>query len=126
MTATPTTVPSDLLRIADLTATQLHALLDLAEEMRDMASWWSAGLDGLRLTYVGDGNNVAHSLMEAGALAGMHITVATPHGYGPNPEVTRTATALAVEHGGSINLMHDPLGAVHDADAIYTDVWVSM
>jgi ornithine carbamoyltransferase len=236
MTATPiTTTPSDLLRIADLTATQLNALLDFADEMKDGPIWWTAArhgtavaclfdkpstrtrvsfevaahrlgmlpitlrrdelqlgrgepladtarvlssytaaivvrtfaqatleeladaasipvlnaltddhhpcqaladlltlrrhygyLEGIRLAYVGDGNNVAHSLMEAGALSGMHVTVATRRGYGPHPDVTQTAMELAGWHGGSINLMHDPRSAVADADAVYTDVWVSM
>jgi ornithine carbamoyltransferase len=230
-----TTAPSDLLRIADLTAPQLTALLDLADGMKDGPNWWTAAghgpavallfdkpstrtrvsfevaahrlgmlpimlrpdelqlgrgepladtarvlssytaaivvrtfaqatleqladaasvpvvnaltddhhpcqaladlltlrrhygyLQGLRLAYVGDGNNVAHSLMEAGALAGMHVTVATPTGYGPHPDVTRTTMELAGAHGGSINVMHDPRSAVAGADAVYTDVWVSM
>jgi ornithine carbamoyltransferase len=237
MTATPTTTttPSDLLRIADLTATQLNALLDLADEMKNGPSWWTAAhhgtavaclfdkpstrtrvsfevaahrlgmlpimlrpdelqlgrgepladtarvlssytaaivvrtfaqatldeladaasipvvnaltddhhpcqaladlltlrrhygyLEGIRLAYVGDGNNVAHSLMEAGALAGMHVAIATPRGYEPDHDVTIGALARAAEHGGSIQLGHDPRAAVADADAVYTDVWVSM
>jgi ornithine carbamoyltransferase len=236
MTATATTTtPSDLLRIADLTATQLNALLDLADEMKDGPTWWTTArnstaiaclfdkpstrtrvsfevaahrlgmlpimlrpdelqlgrgepladtarvlssytaaivvrtfaqatleeladaasvpvvnaltddhhpcqaladlltlrrhygyLEGIRLAYVGDGNNVAHSLMEAGALAGMHVTVATPRGYGPDPDVTRTAIELACAHGGSVNVMHDPRGAVDNVDAVYTGAWVSM
>jgi ornithine carbamoyltransferase len=236
MTATATTTtPSDLLRIADLTAAQLNALLNLADDMKDGATWWAAArnvtaiaclfnkpstrtrvsfevaahrlgmlpimlrpdelqlgrgepladtarvlssytaaivvrtfeqvtleeladaasvpvvnaltddhhpcqaladlltlrrhygyLEGIRLAYVGDGNNVAHSLMEAGALSGMHVTVATPPGYGPHPDVTKRTIKLARAHGGSVNVMHDPRSAVADADAVYTDVWVSM
>jgi ornithine carbamoyltransferase len=235
MTTTATiATPSDLLRIADLTATQLTALIDLAEEMKDGPGRWGAPragsavaclfdkpstrtrvsfevaahrlgmlpimlrpdelqlgrgeplpdtarvlssytaaivvrtfaqatlealadaasipvvnaltddhhpcqaladlltlrrhfgyLPGIRLAYVGDGNNVAHSLMEAGALAGMHVTVATPPGYEPHPDVTRTTTELAAVHGGSIRVTDDARSAAADADAVYTDVWVS-
>src|ERR671915_1226154 len=220
---TPTTAPSDLLRIADLSASQLNALLDLADEMKNGPSWWTAAhhgtavaclfdkpstrtrvsfevaahrlgmlpimlrpdelqlgrgepladsarvlssyaaaivvrtfaqatleeladaatvpvinaltddhhpcqaladlltlrrhygyLEGIRVAYVGDGNNVAHSLMEAGALAGMHVAVATPPGYEPDHEVTMGALALAAEHGGSLQLGDDARAAVDD------------
>jgi ornithine carbamoyltransferase len=231
----PTTTPSDLLRIGDLTAPQLNALLDLADDMKDGPTWWNATengpavaclfdrpsthmrasfeaaalrlgmapimlrpdelplehgrarlsdaahvlssraaalvlstsaqatleeladvtdipvvnavtdehhpcqaladlltlrraygyLEGLRLAYVGVGGNVAHSLMEAGALSGMHITLATPRGYGPDPQVTRATIDLAAAHGGSVRVLHDPHSAVVDADAVYTDVWAS-
>jgi ornithine carbamoyltransferase len=229
------TTPSDLLRIADLTAEQLNALLDLANEMKEGPTWWTAArhgtavaclfdkpstrtrvsfevaahrlgmlpimlrpdelqlgrgeplgdtarvlssytaaivvrtfaqatleelaaaasvpvvnaltddhhpcqaladlltlrrhygyLDGIRIAYVGDGNNVAHSLMEGAALSGMHMTVATPRGYEPDSEVTRRTMELAGRHGGSIHVLHDPRAAVMGANAIYTDVWVSM
>jgi ornithine carbamoyltransferase len=83
-------------------------------------------LAGLRLAYLGDGNNVAHSLMEAGALAGMHVVVATPEGYQPDPDVAAIARMIATEQGGSITLITDPRTAVVGADAVYTDVWVSM
>jgi ornithine carbamoyltransferase len=236
VTATATTTtPSDLLRIADLSATQLNELLDLAAEMKKGPSWWTTAahgpavaclfdkpstrtrvsfevaahrlgmlpimlrpdelqlgrgepladtarvlsgytaaivvrtfaqatleeladaasipvvnaltddhhpcqaladlltlrrhygyLKGMRLAYVGDGNNVAHSLMEAGALSGMHVRVATPSGYEPHPDVIGRTTELAGAHGGSITVVHDPRSAVVDADAVYTDVWVSM
>jgi len=83
-------------------------------------------LAGLRLAYLGDGNNVAHSLMEACALAGVDITVATPAGYEPDPEVVATARRLGEAHGTTVTLTADPLAAVADVDAVYTDVWVSM
>jgi len=83
-------------------------------------------LGGLRLAYLGDGNNVAHSLMEACALVGVDIVVATPRGYEPDPEVVGTAARLARRSGSTLELSHDPLEAVTDADAVYTDVWVSM
>jgi ornithine carbamoyltransferase len=83
-------------------------------------------LSGLRLAYLGDGNNVAHSLMEACALAGIDIVVATPVGFEPDEAVVATAVALAKESGSTVELSHDALEAVTDADAVYTDVWVSM
>jgi ornithine carbamoyltransferase len=83
-------------------------------------------LDGLRIAYVGDGNNVAHSLIEAASLAGMHTMVATPPGFEPDPTVTAHATFAARIHGGSVHVTDDPAVAVRGAHAIYTDVWVSM
>ena len=83
-------------------------------------------LSGLRLTYLGDGNNVAHSLLEAGALLGMHVVVATPSGYEPIRQVVRRASTLARRSGGSVEVTNDPLAAAKDADVLYTDVWASM
>jgi ornithine carbamoyltransferase len=83
-------------------------------------------LAGLKVAYVGDGNNVAHSLLEAGALAGMTVAVAAPAQYQPLPEVTASATALAEANGGAIVVTDDLLEAIDGADAVYTDVWISM
>jgi ornithine carbamoyltransferase len=83
-------------------------------------------LRNVHLAYVGDGNNVAHSLMLAAASLGATISVATPQGYEPNPEITGAARALARVSGGSVEVAHDPLDAVAGADAVYTDVWASM
>jgi ornithine carbamoyltransferase len=83
-------------------------------------------LEGRTVAYLGDGNNVAHSLMEAAALAGMHVLVATPGGFQPDPTVTANAALVARQHGGSVHLTDDPLVAVRGAHAVYTDVWVSM
>ena len=83
-------------------------------------------LPGGRLAFIGDGDNVAHSLLEACALAGMDIAVATPRGYEPDPDVVRLAARIAAENGGSVALTHDPHEAVRGADAVYTDVWLSM
>jgi ornithine carbamoyltransferase len=83
-------------------------------------------LAGIRLAYLGDGNNVAHSLLFAGAKAGMHVAVATPIGYEPIPQVVRRAGEIAAETGGSVELTHDPASAAKGADVLYTDVWASM
>ena len=80
-------------------------------------------LHGLHLAYVGIADNVAHSLMEAGALAGMHVTIASPRGYTPDDEVTARAGALAELHGGRIHVARDPRAAVAGADAVYTGAW---
>ena len=83
-------------------------------------------LRGLRLAYVGDGNNVAHALAQASAKLGVHFTVACPRGYEPDATVFREACADAESTGASLLVVQDPADAVHDADAIYTDVWASM
>ena len=81
---------------------------------------------GRTLTYLGDGNNVAHSLLLAGAKAGMHVRVATPPGFGPIPQVVNRAAEIAEQTGGSVGVLHDPMEAAQDADVLYTDVWASM
>jgi ornithine carbamoyltransferase len=83
-------------------------------------------LKGLKLTYVGDGNNVAHSLMYAGARLGVDVTVACPRGYEPNLIAFQTAVEDAKATGAKIEVVHDPALGVKDADAVYTDVWASM
>lgn len=82
-------------------------------------------LEGLRLAYVGDGNNVTASLMVLGALAGMTVAVATPEGYAPTPDAVALAESCATA-GGAVELTNDAAQACAEADAIYTDVWVSM
>jgi ornithine carbamoyltransferase len=84
------------------------------------------GLEGRTLTYVGDGNNVAHSLLLAGAMTGMRVRVATPPGYEPAEDVVERARAIASEAGGSAEVTDDPQAAVDGSDVIYTDVWASM
>ncbi len=84
------------------------------------------GLAGRTLTYLGDGNNVTHSLLLAGAKAGVHVRVATPPGFEPIPQVVQRATEIAEGTGGSVRLTHDPIEASRDADVLYTDVWASM
>jgi ornithine carbamoyltransferase len=83
-------------------------------------------LRGLKLAFVGDGNNVVHSLLLTGAKAGLHVAVATPPSYGPDAELVREATTLAAASGGSVQVGHDPAEAVSGAHAVYTDVWASM
>jgi ornithine carbamoyltransferase len=83
-------------------------------------------LTGLRLAYLGDGNNMAHSLLEAGAMLGMHVVVATPTGYEPIRQVVRRASMLAARSGGSVEVTNDPVVAAKGADVLYTDVWASM
>lgn len=83
-------------------------------------------LKGRKLAFVGDGNNVAHSLMLCCARLGMHFAMATPPGYEPQPNITALAAELGAGTGASILVTHDPCEAVAHADAIYTDVWASM
>ena len=83
-------------------------------------------LRGKKLAYLGDGNNVAHSLLQAGALAGMHVAVATPAGYGCSPQIVSAARQIAAKEQAQITITEDPLQAAADADVLYTDTWVSM
>ncbi|AGA68113.1 ornithine carbamoyltransferase [Desulfitobacterium dichloroeliminans LMG P-21439] len=82
-------------------------------------------LEGLKMTYIGDGNNMAHSLMFAGKM-GMHVVIASPPGYKPDPQVVATAQEHAKKNGGLVEWMEDPLVAAKEADVLYTDVWASM
>ena len=84
------------------------------------------GLRGLKLAYVGDGNNVCHSLLSVGARAGAHLRIATPAGYDPDPAVVSEAKRTARETRGKVELCNSPEEAVTAAQAIYTDVWTSM
>jgi ornithine carbamoyltransferase len=83
-------------------------------------------LKGLKLAYIGDGNNVANSLIEACVKAGMHISVGCPHGYEPDAAVMHNAKSEAAKTGSEVIIVNDPFKAARDADAVYTDVWASM
>lgn len=83
-------------------------------------------LEGVKLVYLGDGNNMLHSLLVGGVQVGMQVVAAMPEGYGPSPEVVRLAKTLARETGATIELQEDPRQAVRGADVLYTDAWVSM
>jgi ornithine carbamoyltransferase len=83
-------------------------------------------LAGLRLVFVGDGNNVAHSLMIGGAKVGMHVTIACPEDYAPDAGVLEHARQIGADTGADISVEHDARRAATDADILYTDVWASM
>ncbi len=83
-------------------------------------------LKPLKLAFVGDGNNVAHSLLLTAARLGSRIAVATPPGFEPAADVVQAAAETAAQTGGSVQLTYDPEEAVQGADAVYTDVWASM
>lgn len=81
---------------------------------------------GIKIAYIGDGNNVCHSLMFAAAKLGMNLTIASPKGYEPNAEIVKLAFADGKKTGVEIDILSDPVVAAKDADVIYTDVWASM
>ena len=83
-------------------------------------------LAGLKLVYIGDGNNMANSYLIACAMAGMHVVVVTPEKYSPAQDVVAKATEIAATTGGSVSVSHDPAAAVQGADVLATDTWVSM
>ena len=83
-------------------------------------------LAGLTFTYLGDGNNVTHSLLLAGAKAGMRVRAATPPGFEPIPQIVQRATDIAAQTGGAVEITNDWQAACTGADVLYTDVWASM
>jgi ornithine carbamoyltransferase len=109
----------------------INALSDFEHPCQAIADFFTleerfGSAEGLRFTYVGDGNNVCHSLMLVAAQLGAHCTVATPKGFAPKLEIIHKAIEIAETTGGSITLLHDPVKAATGADAIYTDVCTSM
>lgn len=108
----------------------VNALSDLYHPCQALADYFTlyerfGGLRGFKLAYIGDGNNVCHSLMHGAALLGVELTVITPKGYEPSPAVVKEARAMAASSGATITLASDP-AAVAGAQAVYTDTWVSM
>ena len=109
----------------------INGLTDLEHPCQTLADYFTmweiqGELDGRRLTFVGDGNNVAHSLLLMGARLGVNVTVATPEGYEPDPAIVEAARKDAGKSGAEIRVLHDPQEAVDGAHAVYTDVWASM
>ena len=109
----------------------INALSDLEHPCQAIADFLTleerfGTAQGLHFTYVGDGNNVCHSLMLTAAQLGAHCTVATPRGFAPKLEIIHKAIEIAEQTGGSIALTNDPVKAVTGADAVYTDVCTSM
>jgi ornithine carbamoyltransferase len=109
----------------------INALSDFEHPCQALADFMTlqehmGSVVGANFTYVGDGNNVCHSLMLTGAQLGANVTVATPRGYSPDIEIVTLARDIAQANGCEVRLLQDPHAAAEDADAIYTDVCVSM
>jgi ornithine carbamoyltransferase len=96
--------------------------------LADLQTVWEkkGRLRGLKFVYIGDGNNVAHSLMYGGALTGMHVAVATPAGFEPDREILADSQTIAACTGGSVEVGNDVSALAAGADVLYTDVWASM
>jgi ornithine carbamoyltransferase len=109
----------------------INALSDLEHPCQALADFMTlqerfGSVRGLKFTYVGDGNNVCHSLMLTAAQLGAHCTVGTPKRYSPKPEIVALARKIGEETGSILTLTQDPVSAVSGADAVYTDVCTSM
>jgi ornithine carbamoyltransferase len=109
----------------------INALSDLEHPCQALADYFTlqshfGDLTNLCLAYVGDGNNVAHSLLLTAACLGSNIRIATPEGYEPNPQIVSDARVIARQTGAAIEILSDPYQAVAGADAVYTDAWASM
>ncbi len=101
-----------------------HPLQALADAMTVRERFGT--LEGVRVAYLGDGNNVCHSLMRIGARTGMRIAAACPDGYRPDPSIVASCQEEAAESGGAVEVLDDPQAAVAGAQVLYTDVWTSM
>lgn len=123
---------SDILTLAEYASVPvINGLSDDSHPCQALADiltiWEKRGqLKGLKLAYVGDGNNVCNSLLSAAGKTGMHMSVAGPKGYEPKPQVLAEVRRFAAETGSEITLTCDPYQAVEKADVIYTDTWASM
>ncbi|ANF98468.1 ornithine carbamoyltransferase [Paenibacillus bovis] len=120
---------TELAKYADIPV--INGLSDLGHPCQVLADFQTiveqkGKLKGLKLAYIGDGNNMAHSLMIGGARVGLDVYVASPEGYEPDPAVIKQCEQLAAESGATVKVVRDPQEAVQDADVIYTDVWASM
>jgi ornithine carbamoyltransferase len=109
----------------------INALTDLEHPCQALADYLTlqqafGELKGLTLSYVGDGNNVAHSLMLCGALLGVNVRIGCPVGFEPNAAVLEQSRRLAAARGAEVAVLHEPVAAVRGAHALYTDVWASM
>ena len=109
----------------------INGLTDYSHPCQAMADYLTiqevkGDVGGLKVAFIGDGNNVCHSLMFAGAQLGAHVWVATPEGYEPEVEAVRWTLERGEHTGATCTVTHDPIEAALDADVIYTDVWTSM
>ena len=109
----------------------INALTDLEHPCQALADYMTlqeafGAVEGLTLSYVGDGNNVAHSLMLCGALLGVNVRIGCPVGFEPNAAVLEQSRRLAAARGSEVAVLHEPVAAVRGAHALYTDVWASM
>ncbi len=119
----------DLAKYGDVPV--INGLTDLLHPCQALTDYYTAyekgkKLDGMKLVYVGDGNNMAHSLMLTGAILGCNVCVASPTSMTVNADVVNKAKQLAQVSGGSVNVLTDAKEACKDADVVYTDVWASM
>ena len=109
----------------------INGLSDFLHPCQAMADFYtmlekSGKLSGVKLVYIGDSNNVSNSLMMASAKTGVHMTICSPSGYEPKPEIMKWYMEDSKETGSTFRFTQDPADAVKDADFIYTDVWASM
>ena len=106
----------------------LTDLLHPCQVLADLFTIWEkkGNLKGLKLAYIGDGNNVANSLLNGCSKTGMNISIASPSGYKPQNDIVANAKRNAAYFGAKVEILDDPIAAIKDSDIVYTDVWASM